>query len=65
MRKPDPCFYDFVLQHIDVPPSEIVLVDDRAENVVDVSAVCETLRDAFQLPRGMCREGGEILKGYI
>jgi FMN phosphatase YigB (HAD superfamily) len=34
MRKPDLCFYKFVLDEIKAEPSSVVFVDDRPENVL-------------------------------
>ena len=34
MRKPDLCFFRFVLDEIKVEPSSVVFVDDRSENVL-------------------------------
>jgi HAD superfamily hydrolase (TIGR01509 family) len=34
MRKPDLCFYKFVLEEIKAEPSSVVFVDDRFENVL-------------------------------
>ena len=34
MRKPDLCFYKFVLDEIKAEPSSVVFVDDRSENVL-------------------------------
>ena len=34
MRKPDPRFYRYVLEEINMDPEELVFVDDRTENVL-------------------------------
>jgi HAD superfamily hydrolase (TIGR01509 family) len=34
MRKPDQCFYEHVLDVINVPPAETIFVDDNMENIM-------------------------------
>jgi FMN phosphatase YigB (HAD superfamily) len=34
MRKPDLCFYKFVLDEVNAEPSSVVFVDDRPENIL-------------------------------
>ncbi|KAI0602066.1 HAD-like domain-containing protein [Biscogniauxia sp. FL1348] len=70
MRKPDLCFFQYVLDKIPVNPNEVVMVDDRAENIcaarsvgihgllVDKSTVDvgQTLRNLFLSPLPRARE---------
>jgi FMN phosphatase YigB (HAD superfamily) len=68
MRKPDLCFYKFVLDGIKAEPESVVFVDDRPENVLaarslgingivfdDVERVRQALRNLVSDPvkRGM------------
>jgi FMN phosphatase YigB (HAD superfamily) len=63
MRKPDLCFYKYVLDEIKAEPSSVVFVDDRFENVLaarslgingivfdDVERVRQTLRNLVSDP---------------
>ena len=63
MRKPDLCFYKFVLDEIKAEPSSVVFIDDRFENVLaarsvgingvvfdDVERVRQTLRNFVSDP---------------
>jgi hypothetical protein len=65
MRKPDLCFYKFVLDQIKAEPSSVVFVDDRFENVTaarslgihgivfdDVNRVRQALRTFVCEPMG-------------
>ena len=39
MRKPDPRFFQYVLEEIHIPPERIVFVDDKTENVLAAEAL--------------------------
>ncbi|KAI1439450.1 HAD-like domain-containing protein [Annulohypoxylon stygium] len=39
MRKPDICFFQHVIDKIGLPPSQVIMVDDRAENISAAQSV--------------------------
>jgi epoxide hydrolase-like predicted phosphatase len=62
MRKPEPRFYQHVLDSVGLPPARAIFVDDRLENVIaarelgmqavhckDIATACQELRDMMSI----------------
>ncbi|KAI5923456.1 HAD-like domain-containing protein [Camillea tinctor] len=70
MRKPDLCFFQYVLDMIPLNPGEVIMIDDRAENICaarsvgihglladkSTTDVGQTLRNLFLSPISRARE---------
>ena len=66
MRKPDPNFFNYVLDEIKLAPEQVVFVDDKRENVL--AADCLGLRgilfDNSTVHNLQILLGGPVAKGY-
>lgn len=66
MRKPDHAFFCHVLAEIDIPPEQLVFVDDKRENVFAAESLGlqGVIFDSFTMPKLQASFGGPVSKGY-